>query len=76
LIFPESRKTVPKKPSFLNTSEKSLRFDMDIMVAKKVRVFEKKDYLTRSSLLSAFLRGILKTILKLIRQRKLRCQKF
>lgn len=45
-------------------------------MAKKVRIFEKKEHLTRSLLLSAFLRGILKTILKLIRLKKFQSEKF
>lgn len=66
-VFPESRRNIPKKPSLLNTSDRSYSFETEVMLAKKAHWFDKREQLTRSILLSTFTKGVLKNWLRLVR---------
>lgn len=75
-VFPESRRNIPKKPSLLNTSDRSYSFETEVMLAKKAHWFDKREQLTRSILLSTFTKGVLKNWLRLVRLGRYSSSKF
>lgn len=75
-MFPESRRNIPKKPSLLNTSDRSYSFETEVMLAKKAHWFDKREQLTRSILLSTFTKGVLKNWLRLVRLGRYSSSKF
>lgn len=63
-VFPESRRNIPKKPSLLNTGDRTYSVETEVLLAKKASLFDKRESMTRSALLAIFTKGTLKNWLR------------
>jgi hypothetical protein len=69
IIFYENKRNIIKKPSFL-TEENSFAYETEILTAKKLHLIEKKNPQERNSILTYFVRKVIKQVLINIRNRK------
>ena len=65
-VFPDSRRGVLKKPSFLS-EENTYMHETEILSAKKLRILEKQIIVERNHILTIFIRRILKLALVKLR---------
>ena len=70
LVFPDSRRNILNKPSFLNEGN-SYTHETEMMTAKKLRVIEKSVVADRNHILTIFIRKMLKNLLMAIRTKTL-----
>ena len=65
-VFPDSRRGVLKKPSFLS-EENTYMHETEILSAKKLRILEKQIMVERNHILTIFIRRVLKLALVRLR---------
>jgi hypothetical protein len=69
IIFYENKRNIIKKPSFL-TEENSFAYETEILTAKKLHLIEKKNPHERNSILTYFVRKVIKQVLINIRNKR------
>ena len=69
LIFPDLKRNILKKPSFL-MEENSYSHETEIMAAKKLRIIEKNSVYDRNHILTLFIRKFLKHLLIEMRENR------
>lgn len=68
-IFPDNRRTILQKPSFLVEAGTYVH-ETELLTARKLRIIEKKIIAERGQILTVFIRRLLKMSLMLIRTNK------